>query len=63
MAGARTALAAYLGADADDLTYVPNATTGLNIVARSLNLKPGDEVVGTDHEYGALDRTWSFICG
>jgi len=62
MAGARIELAAYLGADADDLTYVPNTTTGLNIVARSLNLQPGDEVLGTDHEYGALDRTWSFVC-
>ncbi len=62
MAGARTELAAYLGADADDLTYVPNTTTGLNIVARSLHLKPGDEVLGTDHEYGALDRMWSYIC-
>jgi isopenicillin-N epimerase len=63
MAGARIELAAYLGADPDDLTYVPNATTGLNIVARSLNLQPGDEVLGTDHEYGALDRTWAFVCG
>jgi isopenicillin-N epimerase len=63
MAEARTALGAYVGADADDLVYVPNATTGLNIVARSLQLAPGDEVLATDHEYGALDRTWRFICG
>lgn len=62
MAGARAALARYLGADADDLVYVPNATTGLNIVARSLKMKPGDEVLSTDHEYGALDRTWKFLC-
>lgn len=39
MAGAQTALAAYLGVGADDLIYVPNATTGLNIVARSLTLQ------------------------
>jgi len=63
MAEARAALGAYVGADADDLVYVPNATTGLNIVARSLELAPGDEVLATDHEYGALDRTWRFICG
>ena len=62
MAEARTALGAYVGAGADDLVYVPNATTGLNIVARSLELAPGDEVLATDHEYGALDRTWRFIC-
>jgi len=34
----------------------------LNIVARSLPLAAGDEVLGTDHEYGALDRTWRFVC-
>jgi len=59
---ARTALSDYLGADADDLVYVTNATVGLNIVARSLDLQPSDEVLSTDHEYGALDRTWRFLC-
>lgn len=63
MRWARAALGEYLGAGPDDLVYVPNATTGLNIVARSLRLNPGDEVLTTDHEYGALDRTWQFICG
>jgi isopenicillin-N epimerase len=59
---ARQALGAFVGASADDLVYVPNATTGLNTVARSLPLGPGDEVLSTDHEYGALDRTWRFVC-
>jgi isopenicillin-N epimerase len=58
----RQALGSFIGADADDLTFVPNATTGLNVVARSLPLKSGDEVLATDHEYGALDRTWRFVC-
>jgi isopenicillin-N epimerase len=62
MGEARAALAAFVGAEADDLVYVPNATTGLNIVARSLPLEPGDEVLSTDHEYGALDRAWRFVC-
>jgi isopenicillin-N epimerase len=62
MREARMALAAFLGVDADDVVYVTNATTGLNIVARSLALGPGDEVLTTDHEYGALDRTWRFVC-
>ena len=63
LAAARAALSGYLGCAADDLVFVPNATTGLNIVARSLDLRPGDEILTTDHEYGALDRTWRFLCG
>ena len=62
MREARTALAAHVNANADDLVYVPNATTALNIVARSLQLNPGEEILTTDHEYSALDRTWRFIC-
>jgi isopenicillin-N epimerase len=59
---AREALAGYLGASADDLVFVTNATTGVNTVARSLALEPGDEIVTTDHEYGACDATWRFVC-
>ena len=62
MQGARAALGTYVGAHADDLVYVPNATVGVNVVARALALLPGDEVLATDHEYGALDRTWRFVC-
>jgi len=62
MREARQVLADFLGADADDLVYVPNATTGLNVVARSLPLEPDDQVLATNHEYGALDRTWRFVC-
>ena len=62
MRNARERLAGFVGAAADDLVYVPNATTGLNLVARSLPLHAGDEVLGTDHEYGALDKTWTFVC-
>lgn len=62
LAEARGTLAAYVGADPADLVFVPNATTGVNIVARALRLAPGDEVLGTDLEYGAVDRTWQFLC-
>src|SRR6266542_544317 len=58
----REALGKYLNADADDLVYIPNATYGVNIVAHSLQLKPDDEILTTDHEYGACDYTWDFIC-
>jgi isopenicillin-N epimerase len=57
----RHALGAELGALPDDLVWVTNATAGLNIVARSLDLRPGDEVLTTDHEYAALTRTWAFV--
>lgn len=59
----RQALGEYLNASADDLVYIPNATHGVNIVARSLDLKPEDEILTTDHEYGACDYSWDFICG
>jgi isopenicillin-N epimerase len=58
----RERLAGYLGAQADDLVYVPNATTGVNIVARSLPLQPGDEVLTIDLEYGACIATWQRVC-
>lgn len=62
MRESRLALGEYLHADADDLVYIPNATHGINIIARSLDLKPGDDILTTDHEYGACDYTWEFNC-
>jgi isopenicillin-N epimerase len=61
MAESRTALAKVLGTSADNLVYTQNVTISLNIVAHSLELGAGDEVLSTDHEYGALDRTWRFL--
>ncbi len=58
----RQALGEYLNTDSNDLVYIPNATHGVNIIAHSLQLKPGDEILTTDHEYGACDYTWNFIC-
>ncbi len=63
LAEARERLGQALGARGRDLVFVTNATTGVNIVARSLALAPGDQVLGTDHEYGACDATWRFVCG
>lgn len=59
---AREQLAAYLGTQADRIVFVNNTTVGVNIVARSLALQPGDEVLATDHEYGASDRIWRYQC-
>lgn len=62
MADARGALGRFLSADPSDIVFVPNATTAMNIVARSLPLAAGEEVLSTDHEYGAMDRMWRLIC-
>lgn len=61
MAESRAALAEFLGTQADNLIYSQNVTIALNIVAHSLELGTGDEVLSTNHEYGALDRTWRFL--
>jgi len=62
LAEARAALGAYVGADPDDLVFVPNATAGVNVAAWPLGLEAGDEVLSTDLEYGALDLTWEHVC-
>jgi isopenicillin-N epimerase len=60
---AKEPLAAELGARPVDLVFVPNATAGMNVVARSLELGPGDEVLATTDEYGAVDYLWEHVCG
>ena len=50
---ARGHVAQFLGAPARDLVFVPNATSGVNTVLRSLRFEPGDELLVTDHEYNA----------
>jgi isopenicillin-N epimerase len=77
MEEARTKLADYLGVQPDEIIYFSNPTTAINMVARNLLrkpdhlaslqgirtvLQPDDEILTTNHEYGAMDRTWRYIC-
>jgi isopenicillin-N epimerase len=54
LADVRRAVAAFVGADPDDLGLVANATGGVNAVVGSLRFEPGDEILTTDHEYNAI---------
>jgi isopenicillin-N epimerase len=54
LARARARLGEFVGADPEDLAFVPNATTGVNAVLASLPFGPGDELLTTDHEYNAV---------
>lgn len=58
----KNALAAYISCAPEDFFFVPNPTMAINTVMRSLELQPGDEILTTNHEYGAMDRTWNFYC-
>jgi isopenicillin-N epimerase len=62
LATAREALGNYLYCDKDDIVYVTNPSYAVNAIAKSFNLKPGDEILTTDLEYGACDRTWEYYC-
>ena len=58
---ARDSLGNFIGCNGDDLFFVPNPTTGVNTIINNLDLSPGEEILSTDHEYGALIRGWDSI--
>jgi isopenicillin-N epimerase len=58
----REALGNFIGCHADDVVYVTNPSYATNIIAKSFDLKEGDEILTTDLEYGACDKTWNYYC-
>jgi isopenicillin-N epimerase len=58
----RQALGAYLNCHEDDVVYMPNPSHCVNLIAKSFLLKAGDEILTTDLEYGACDKTWKYYC-
>jgi isopenicillin-N epimerase len=59
---AKIPFAKFIGCNQEDFFFVPNPTVAINTIMRSLKLKHGDEILSTNHEYGAMDRTWNFYC-
>jgi isopenicillin-N epimerase len=58
----REAIAQYVRCNADDIVYVTNPSYAINIVAKNFALHAGDEILSTNIEYGACDRTWNYYC-
>ena len=58
----RAALGGFIGCDKDDVVFTMNPSYALNIVIKDFGLKEGDEILATDLEYGAMDRTWDYYC-
>jgi isopenicillin-N epimerase len=61
LAEVRTALGRFAGADPEGFVFVRNATNAVNAVARSWDLRPGDEILTTSHSYGACRKALEFI--
>ena len=57
----RNKAAAFVNARPEDMVFVQNATSGVNAVFRSLHFNPGDEILFTNHVYGACKRLLEFI--
>ena len=54
----RRRLAAAFGCDTEELAITRNASEALQIAQLGIDLKPGDEVVTTNQDYGRMLDTW-----
>ena len=55
-------LAEFLKTQPERLALIDNATLAMNVVAASIDLNPGDEILINDHEYGAVKNIWQARC-
>ena len=58
MEKSRESMSQFVGCDVEELVFFQNPTTAVTNVIYNLDLKPGDEVLMSNHEYGALVRAW-----
>jgi isopenicillin-N epimerase len=58
----RIALGKYLNCTAEDVVYVTSPSYAVNLIAKSFQIKAGDEVLTTNLEYGPCDKTWKYYC-
>ena len=63
LAAARESLGAFVGANPEDLAFVPNVTEALNSILRSMPLSEGDELIVSNHEYNASRNVLDFVAG
>lgn len=56
----RKSLGDFIGCDKDDVVFTMNPSYALNIIIKDFGLEEGDEILATDLEYGAMDRTWNY---
>jgi isopenicillin-N epimerase len=54
-------LGSFIGAEGKNIAFVDNATTGVNAVVRSLKFEPGDEILTTNHVYGAVRKALAYV--
>jgi isopenicillin-N epimerase len=60
MEAVRSKTAMLLGAETEEIALIHNTTEGMNLVASSLDLAPGDEVILGDHEHTSGTVPWQY---
>jgi isopenicillin-N epimerase len=54
----RTKVAKLLGVSADEIAITRNTSEASNLVVKGIDLKPGDEIVITDHNHPSNNDAW-----